>query len=151
MHHKRVVVFTDVSVYLVSQDAERQFIEARAVFGGYGENGHDWHGHVTTGPITVGQRFSFECECDAHLGNREVHSAEVTRIVEHTLRPARVVPEGYMDITPSWSGALRLLVEVREWQGLTNMALAADRYVAAVSLGLITQSDLAVIEARRTT
>lgn len=146
--HRRIVVFTDESVYLVTRDGEDTYVQARAVFEPYKQGRHDYHGPVT-GDIVVGQTFDFECNCDAHEGRRTVHSGRVTRVVGHALSPARAVPEGTMDITPTWSGALRLLVELREWTGLQDMALAADRYVAAVSLGLLTQSDLALIEARR--
>lgn len=140
---KRLVVITSESVWLVEQGEASAHVVGRASFGHHMPNDRDYAGPIASGPdgpvIKVGGRLV------VHTADGVVTSGAIIRIVEHELRPARVVDEGFIDITPTWSGALRLLVEVREWKGLTDMALAADRYVEAVRLGLITQADLDII------
>lgn len=141
---ERIIVITQESVWLVEHAEESDHVVGRASYGDHMPKWRDYAGPVVNGAPKVGGVMVIQTP------GGFVTSGIILRIVEHSPRPARVVPEGHIDITPTWSGALRLLVEVREWKGLTDMALAADRYVAAVSLGLITQADLPAIEERRT-
>jgi hypothetical protein len=144
----RRIAITQQSVWSFTHDNDFgpglpavDYVRGRSTFGDYHPE-QPYEGLVD-GLIEVGKQFTLN-----NVDGGFTRSGTVQRIVICDDLPEREVPEGYIDITPSWRGLMPLLVETRLDEELARVAKNADILVALKAMGRVTDADIEAALAR---
>jgi hypothetical protein len=150
---KRFIVITDRSVWLVQQgETGTIYVEDRATFGSpFIADGRRFNGQVYDGELRPGSRLYFTNVFEDSLGrtNQVVMTGIINRVVAFEDEPLPEVPEGHIDITPSWEGIAQYASRGSALGDVAQQAgKQADRLVSLHSLGRINDDDIRAADVR---